>query len=60
MRDKELHVGQVEGWVRCRRRKLNQKREQEAEAKAQTVSPAPAELLNNRDAQRSEGQQWTE
>ncbi len=33
MRDKELHVGQVEGWVR-RRRKLNQKREQEAEAKA--------------------------
>lgn len=36
MRDKELRVGQVEGWVRCRRRKLNQKREQEAEAKAQT------------------------
>ncbi len=33
MRDKKLHVGQVEGWVR-RRRKLNQKREQEAEAKA--------------------------
>lgn len=45
---RELRVGQVEGWVRCRRRKLNQKRERESRKPRQKHRRSPSRPMSSK------------